>query len=123
MEVMSSPFDYVKSINSGERIEIGTDYNQWLINEVLSYHPDCLLAVAEICNQKVSDEMHYDYLLATIKPRKRPYVKMAKKKRTAADVLLISDFYKYSIEKAKEALSVMTDEQLEAFKQELGIEA
>ncbi len=118
-----SVFDYVKSINSGEKIEMGTDYNQYVINEIFSYYPECLLIISKVNDSNLSNQMHYDYMMNSIRPRKRPYIKLIRKKRTYADVLLISNYYKYSVEKAKEALSVMTDQQLSAFKKELGIEA
>jgi ABC-type ATPase with predicted acetyltransferase domain len=120
---MAGVFDYVKSINSGERIELGTDYNQWVINEIFSQYPDCVLHVNMINQSGVSDNMHYDYMLSAIKPRKRPFVKLKKRKRTHEDVLLIAQFYKYSLMNAKQALSVLTDEQLVDIKNKLGIEA
>lgn len=120
---MASPFDYVKSINSGKRIDVGTDYNQFYINEVFSHYPECVFIVSNINRQNISDQMHYDYMMSAIRPRKRKYIALNKKKRTDNDIFLISNFYKYSMEKAKEALSVMSDDQLMAFKKELGIEA
>lgn len=120
---MANVFDYVKSINDGKRIELGTDYNQYLINEIFSYYPECLLIIQAIQGKKISDEMHYNYLLSTIRPRKRQFIKLKRRKRTHTDVLLISEIYKYSLEKAKDALSVMTDDQLQALKEQRGIEA
>ena len=118
-----SVFDYVKSINSGKRIALGTDYNQWVINEIFSQYPECLLYVNKVNRAGISDAMHYEYMLSAIKPRKRPFVKLNKKKRTHEDAVLIAQIYKYSIDKAKAALSVLTDEQLAAIKKEYGIEA
>jgi len=118
-----SVFDYVKSINTGERIELGTDYNQWVINDIFSQYPDCLLVVNKINRKDISDRMHYDYMMASIRPKKRPFMKPLSKKRTSADVSLIANVYKYSIDKAREALSVLTDEQLAEIKRDLHLEA
>lgn len=118
-----SVFDYVKSINEGKRIELGTDYSQWVINDIFSQYSDCLLIVNQINRKDISDRMHYDYMLASIRPKKRPFLKPLGKKRTPADVSLIANVYKYSICKAREALSVLTDEQLAEIKRDLFLEA
>ena len=119
---MAGPFDYVKSINSGERIPLGTDYNQHVINYVLSMYPDCILPVSKVNVSGLSDAMHYEYLMNTIKPRKR-FRKFPKKQRTFEDTRLIAYYYKYNMKRAKEILSALTDEEISAIKNILNFEA
>ena len=120
--IMGSTFDYVKSINSGQKIDLGTDYNQFIINYALSLFPDCILKVNEVNIAGLTDEMHYKYLMSTIRPRKR-FKKWPKKTRSYEDILLIANLYKYNVQRAREALSALTDEELAAIKKRTTFEA
>jgi hypothetical protein len=119
---MAGPFDYVKSINAGEKIPLGTDYNQHVINYVLSMYPDCIMPVAKANVAELSDEMHYSFLMASIKPRKR-FRKFPKKPNAFEDVVLIAQYYKYNMKRAKEVLSVLTEDQIAVIKNYLKFEA
>ena len=66
--------------------------------------------------------MHYDYLHAAIRKEKRwarPETKEEKKAREQKEALisLISHYYKYNSVRAKEALKILTDEQIEFIKE------
>lgn len=87
------------------------DYDQVLINNALSQHPD-LIYVAQVMNgfigpdrtQYISDQMHFDYLWASIRRAKRPRVKWAKSGSTEDKLIIacISELYQLSEKKATE---------------------
>lgn len=92
------------------------DYAPYLINRSLSYHVDCILPVNQLnCIPNIDKDMQYQYLLNTIRPMKRkfqPWQKASKDK----DIECIKLYFGYSDEKAKEALRILTDEQIAEIK-------
>jgi hypothetical protein len=79
------------------------------------------------CRYVVTDQMHYDYLYNIIRKSKRwtkPETKEEKKSREKQEELisLISSHYKYNAIRAKEALKVLTEAQINEIrkKQEKG---
>ena len=119
---------YENSITSGKRIEIDGDYSQWRTNNILSNYKDTILYANEMnCRYVVTDQMHYDYLYNIIRKSKRwtkPETKEEKKSREKQEELisLISSHYKYNAIRAKEALKVLTEAQINEIrkKQEKG---
>ena len=88
------------------------DYNPFIVNRALSYHLDCLPYVAEISALSfLEKDMQYQYLLNTIRPMKRPFHKWQKAEKLE-DLECVKLLFGYSDKKAKEALRVLTDEQL-----------
>ena len=56
-------------------------YEPFLVNRALSYYPDCILSANEMNIQPfLEKKMQYDYLLHTIRPRKR-FSKWVKKEK------------------------------------------
>ena len=114
---MSNPFDYVKEILQSKNNLIvdeqtEKDYNPFIVNRALSYHLDCLPYVAEISALSfLEKDMQYQYLLNTIRPMKRPFHKWQKAEKLE-DLECVKLLFGYSDKKAKEALRVLTDEQL-----------
>lgn len=113
---------YENSISSGKKIELDGDYSQWRTNSILSNHKDSILIVNEInINYNVTDQMHYDYLFGGIRKQKRwskAETKEEKKQREQEQELhsLISNYYKYNALRTKEALRILTAEQIEFIK-------
>lgn len=109
---------YENSITSGKRIEIDGDYSQWRTNIILSNYKDTILYANEMnCRYGVTDQMHYDYLFSSIRKAKRyskPETKEEKKAREKQEELinLISTHYKYNAIRAKEALKILTEAQI-----------
>ena len=88
------------------------DYNAFLVNRALSYHNDCLLHVAELNRLScLPKDMQYRYLLNSIRSMKRGFQKWQK---IEADPNLecVKTYFGYSNQKAKEALRILTDEQI-----------
>lgn len=113
---MSSPFDYIKSISETKEDMIvdaqsEKDYNAWIVNVGLSLYIDTVLYSNEMnMLPDLDNKLQYDYLLHSIKKRKR-YTKWLKRKKDE-DVLAIGKYFGYNINKSKMALSILTKEQL-----------
>ena len=92
------------------------DYKPFLINRALSYHMDCVLYVNELnINNSLDVDMQYQYLLNTIRPMKRKFQPW-QKSEVDKDIECVKQYFGYSNEKAKEALRVLTDEQVAEIK-------
>jgi hypothetical protein len=61
--------------------------------------------------------LQFDFLLNSLRPRKRfnPWLKASKLK----DLEYVKEYYGYSNEKAKSALSILNDEQIKTIKDSL----
>ena len=87
-------------------------YPPYIINRCLSGHVDSILfANAMNLNQHLDKRLQYDFLLNTLRKRKRftPWLK----KEQIEDLDLVKKHYDYSNEKAKIALSLLTKTQIE----------
>jgi hypothetical protein len=94
------------------------DYKAFLINRALSYHMDCVLYVNEMnINNSLDVDMQYQYLLNTIRPMKRQFQNMKKVDKVLKDIECVKLYFGYSNEKAKEALRILTDEQIALIKE------
>ena len=122
-----NPFDFVNDINFGKK-DIMTDsdnpelaektYNPFLTNRALSYFPDTIqFANMMNKNSHIDHMLQYSFLLNIIRKRKR-FSKWFKKNDD--DVLeMVIEYYGYSVNKAKEALKILTDDQLEKIKEKM----
>lgn len=92
------------------------DYAPWIINRCLAKHRDTFY-YAFLLNQypDIPKEEHYEFLLHSVRPSKR-FARLAK---TAAnpDVALIKRHYKYNDARAKEALKILSEEQVERIRE------
>ena len=122
-----NPFDFVNDINFGKK-DIITDsanpelaektYNPFLTNRALSYYPDTIqFANMMNKNSHIDHLLQYSFLLNIIRKRKR-FSKWFKKNDD--DVLeMVIEYYGFSVNKAKEALKILTDDQLEKIKEKM----
>jgi hypothetical protein len=116
----TNPFDYTNSINTTKKnLMRGTandklaekEYAPFLTNRALSYHNDTVFYANEMnTRHHIDNLLQYEYFLNIIRPKKR-YAKWAKKDNDG-DVLLIKEYYGYNDTKARQALAILTDEQL-----------
>ena len=117
--------DYLKSINETKENLMDSDdpmwekkYSSFIINKCLAPFNDTIMLVNEI-NQRhhLDSKLQYDFLLNSIRSRKRyaPWVKASKLK----DLEYIKEYYGYSNEKAKSALSILNDAQIKTIKDSL----
>ena len=88
------------------------EYVPFVVNRSLSYFPDTLLHANQMnyCNH-LTKKMQFDYLRFSIRPRKR-FSKWVKSDNDK-NLELVKEYFGYSNERAKEALRVLTDDQIE----------
>ena len=120
---MSTPFDYVNQILQGKKQLIVDDitereYNPFLTNRALSQHKDCVLFANEM-NQRhhLDKKMQNDFLLNTVRSMKRPFAKWAKSEKND-DITCVKMVYGLSDSKARDALRLLTKEQIQQLKEQ-----
>lgn len=95
------------------------DYKPFLVNRALSYHLDCILYANQInMNPNLDSKLQYQYLLNTVRPMKRKFQPW-QKSSVLKDIDCVKEYFGYSNEKAKEALRILTDEQITLIKEKL----
>ena len=116
-EIIPSILQTKKSVINDEIDQ--KDYKSFIINRSLSYHSDCVLFVNEINKFPELDvDMQYQYLLNTIRPMKRKFQPWQKSEKQN-DIDCIKQYYGYNNQRAKEALALMTDDQIAEIKRRI----
>ena len=115
-----NPFDYVNAINHGKQDIMDDDlkeraYNSFLTNRSLSYFPDTV-AAANVMNQfhHLDNKLQFHFLLNIVRKRKR--FSKWEKQETFDDVEAVKEYYGYSNEKARSALSLLSPDQINEIK-------
>lgn len=115
--------EIIPSIQQTKKVMI-TDENEkeyapYVVNRSLSYHLDIVMAANQMNLMPGLDSLlQYHYLLNTVRSYKRPFQKW-QKRETVENLDAVKEFYGYSNEKAKEALSILSDAQIEQIKKNL----
>jgi hypothetical protein len=118
-----SPFDFVNQILQGKQqliVDEQTEgeYAPFLVNRSLSYHKDTILYANEMNRRHHLDKkLQNDFLLNTVRSRKRPFVKWVKSEKSE-DISCIKQVYGFSDTKAREALRLLNDEQIQQLKKQ-----
>jgi hypothetical protein len=118
-----NPFAYVNSITFGkEDLMVDDlakkDYQPFLVNRALSYFPDCIRFAAMINKMAYLDKkLQFHFLLNIIRPKKR-YSPWAKKENLEA-IELIKEYYGYNEIKARQALLILTEDQIDIIRSRL----
>jgi hypothetical protein len=88
------------------------DYKPFLVNRTLSYHSDCFF-YANMMNMYplLDKKLQFQYLLNSIRPMKRKYEQWQKVEDDER-LVSIKEYFGLSNEKAKEALRILTTEQI-----------
>lgn len=110
---MSTPFDFIKTIDTkNEKLPV-VDYVPFVINRGLSHGRDTIL-FANIMNMypALPHNMQYDFYFAAIPKRKR-YNKWVKKD-VSKDIAIIQKYYACSPEVAMEYSKILTEDQIKA---------
>jgi hypothetical protein len=88
------------------------DYAPFLVNRALSYHIDCIHYANDMnLWPNIDKDIQYQYLLNSVRPMKRKFQPWQKANRDK-DIECVKLYFGYSNEKAKEALRILTDEQI-----------
>jgi len=117
--------EYLNSINVTKENLMDSDdpmwekkYSSFIINKCLAPFNDTIMFVNEMnMRHHLDTKLQYDFLLNTIRSKKRyaPWVKADKLK----NLEYIKEYYGYSNEKAKQALSILNDDQITTIKNSL----
>ena len=113
--------DYLYTINQSkhnllrQNPEAVKGYPPFIINKCLSGFTDSILFANEMnIHNHLDKQMQYDFYLNTLRSKKRfsPWLR----KDEIKDLDLVKRYYGYSNEKAKQALRILTKEQLNFIK-------
>ena len=119
---------YLTAINYSKEKLLDTDDRDWekkyppyVINRCLSQHVDCIMMANEMnIHHSLTKRLQFHFLLNSIRKRKRfggKWVSTSKSK----NLEYVKQYYGYSNEKAKIALSMLSSDQLEVIKASLDV--
>lgn len=119
--------DYLNSINfTKENLMLEEDptwekkYPPFIVNKCLSGFIDTVMFANEMnVNHQLPSRLQYDFLINTVRKRKRfsPWLKKDK----INDLDAVKSYYGYSNEKAQQALKILTKEQISFIKEKLDV--
>lgn len=119
-----NPFDFINAINQTKEDlfqEPNADklYQPYIVNRGLSYFHDTVVQANTMnIHSNIPAKWQFEFLLNSITKKKR-FSKWAKADKATDSLLMVQEYFGYSSDKAKEALSVLTDEQLNLIKEKL----
>jgi len=95
-------------------LENEKDYTPYVVNMALSQHIDCVLYVNEMNRYPdLDNKLQYDFYYHSLVAKKRPYQKWLKS-TNSPDLINVKEYFSCSTSKAKEALKILTPEQLKS---------
>ena len=109
--------DYLNSLNYSKEYLMGDDpgweknYSPYVINKCMSHHMDTIMYANEMNQYSALDkQLQYDFYIHIVRSRKRfsPWGK----KQKMNDLEVVKQYYGYSNEKASQALSILTPDQI-----------
>ena len=116
--------DWLNSINYSKKNLIDEDpdvekkYPAYIINRCMSGHLDAIMYANEMnLYHNLSSKLQYDFLLNILRSKKRfsPWVK----KEELKNLDYVKRYYRYSDEKAKQVLPLLSKEQLTLIQEKL----
>ena len=119
--------DYLNAINITKKRLMDSDdltwekkYPSFIINRCLSSFYDTIMHSNEMNGYHfLPKKMQFDYFINSIRERRRFGGRWLTQKKVK-DLELVKEYYDYSNSKAKEALSILTNDKLENIKLNLG---
>lgn len=100
-------------------LEEEKQYVPFVVNRAISFHYDCVLLANEMNKLPHTDKkLQFDFLLNRVRGYKRPFQKW-QKRETIEDLEVIKEYYSFSNEKAKIALSVLSSAQIDELRKRL----
>jgi hypothetical protein len=118
-----TPFEYLNAINTTKKDlmvdeEAEKKYSAFMVNRGLSYFYDTALLANEMNrNHHLDNRLQFDFLINTIRKQKR-FSKWLKADKTDS-LEAVKEYYGYSNEKARQALTLLNDEQINVLKQKV----
>lgn len=116
-------FDYLNSINATKKDIMEDDiaekaYNSFMVNRGLSYFNDTVLMANEMnLNSHLDKKLQYHFFINIVRKRKR-FSKWAKPE-TESDIEAVKEYYGYNNEKARQALTLLSPENIKIIKQKV----
>jgi len=116
--------DWLNSINQSkvniidEMPDVESKYLPYIVNRCLSGHLDAVMYANEMnINNHLDKKLQYDFLLNTLRSKKRfsPWIR----KEEMENLELVKKYYSYSNEKAKQVLSILTEDQITYIRKKL----
>ena len=118
--------DYLNAINFDKKPLLDSDDETWakkyppfIINKCLSMFYDCIAQANEMNGYHFLDKkLQFHFYINSIRKRKRfggKWLSQAKLK----NLEYVKEYYGYSNEKAKQALNILTEQQIEEIKETL----
>ena len=117
------PFDFLNAINQTKKDVMVDDitenaYPAFLINRSLSYFPDSIAFANELnINHHLDSKLQFHFYLNTLRKRKR--FSKWNKPDSMRDLETVKEYYQYSNEKAKVALTILTDDQIKSIRERI----
>lgn len=114
-----SPFDFTNSITDSKASiiideESEKQYNAFIVNRAMAFGADTVIAANEMnARPHIDNKMQYDFLRSVVRKGKR-YNKWIKSEEEDLDA--IQQYFKYSFNKAKDALRILTNENITEIK-------
>lgn len=117
--------DYLKAINESKNDLMRDEdpgweknYPPFIINKCMAQHIDTLMYANEMnINPNLDKQLQFEFYINTVRPKKR-FAPWGKKERVD-DLEIVKKYYKYSNQKALDALRILTSDQLEFIRSKL----
>ena len=107
-----SPFDYINSINNKTEVETLDDYNAFMVNRGLSQYIDTVMLANEMNRyHKLDNDIQYNFLYSAVRKKKR-FTKW-NKYNAEHGIDAIKEYYGYNEDKAREAIKLLSESQIE----------
>lgn len=116
-------FDFLNSINYNKNDLMVDDhvekqYPAYMVNRGLSFNPDTAIPANEMNSRPHLDKkLQFHFLINIVRPKKR-FSKWLKNEKVEA-IETLKAYYGFSTEKARQAVSILDEEQLDYLKQKL----
>lgn len=117
-----NPFSFVTAINDNKDIMVDDlaekAYDPFMVNRSLSYFQDTVLTANEMnINHHIDKRLQNDFLINMVRKRKR--FSKWDKPNSNSDVEVVKEYYGYNNEKARNALTLLTSEQIDILRQKV----
>ena len=118
-----NPFEYANSINYTKKDLMVDDvaekaYAAFMVNRSLSYFQDTVFFANEMNRyHHLDNKLQYHFLINIIRKRKR--FSKWNKPELDSDMDVVKEYYGYSNEKARQALTLLTPSQIEELRKKV----
>jgi hypothetical protein len=118
-----NPFEYLNSINDTKQDIMHDDitekaYNPFITNRSLSYFQDTVFFANEMNRYHHLDKkLQFHFLINIVRKRKR--FSKWNKPELVSDIDVVKEYYGYSNEKARQALTLLSPSQIEELRKKV----